>query len=109
VGTSRGILVAGGSYRGIVLSRMQGGRLAIVQHKTDEDLRNEMREAIKRVDDHWDDWKHTKSGNIYKLVRVAFEEATLSLVVCYYRANDPALCFTRPLDEFLAKFEKADK
>lgn len=47
--------------------------------------------------------KHQKTKNSYKVVTVALEEATLSPVVVY--EDSEGLVFTRPLDEFLRKFQ----
>jgi hypothetical protein len=49
-------------------------------------------------------WRHKATGNIYASFGVAYEEATLEHVVIYTR-GDIRVLWTRPLAEFMEKFE----
>lgn len=48
-------------------------------------------------------WKHVKSGNLYTINAVAYQEADMSLVVVY-APHDAGVMFTRPLTEFVERF-----
>ena len=51
--------------------------------------------------------RHKKSGAEYYVMQYSFIEATMELHVLYYSPNGDAsaINFSRPLDEFLEKFE----
>lgn len=49
---------------------------------------------------------HTKSGENYQLLFLAFEESTNDLVAIYVMSAMPWLKFTRPVDQFIEKFEE---
>lgn len=53
-------------------------------------------------------FKHRKSGREYYIMQYAFVEATMALHVLYYHpmGDESAINFSRPLDEFLEKFDK---
>lgn len=56
-------------------------------------------------------WQHNKYGAIYMTMGLAFEEATMDIVVVYQQASRPRpdlrnIVFTRPLADFLEKFTK---
>jgi hypothetical protein len=76
----------------------------VAQWLTDDELRHRMDDATRRLGG-WTQWVHVGTGGVYVVEGPAFEEATLGVVVIYHRGDAPALRFTRPIDEFLARFE----
>jgi hypothetical protein len=51
-------------------------------------------------------YRHRRSGELYVLIFVAFNERTNEAKACYGSAAIPALKFERPLSEFMASFEE---
>jgi len=49
---------------------------------------------------------HTKSGEAYQLLFFAFEEGSNDLVAVYVLCAMPWLKFTRPVAQFIEKFEE---
>lgn len=60
-------------------------------------------------------WRHRESGNVYVLLFVGVQEATLDYVAVYERVdiarcNGPAsMIWVRPLEEFLDRFENCNR
>ena len=84
-----------------------------MQTKSDQQLLGEMENAVGELgfdplNDPFNTFVHTTTGNRYRVARLAFEESTLRIVVVYFKAEagKTRIVFTRPIDEFLAKFEK---
>jgi hypothetical protein len=50
-------------------------------------------------------FRHIKSGDTYQLLFPAFDEATNEKLAIYVLVAMPWLKFTRPMTEFLEKFE----
>lgn len=55
-----------------------------------KDLQDETRATV---------WQHVKSGNVYKIQSIAFEEATLKMVIIYQ--GDDGISWSRPAREFM--------
>ena len=51
-------------------------------------------------------YRHKKSGAYYVPKLVALRETDLEPLVCYGRTDLPTVTFSRPLTEWLEKFEK---
>ena len=71
------------------------------------DLEKDLFEALQKLDLHTKGdkvVKHVKSGTLYYISSMAYEEATLTPVVVYADYDLASLKFTRPLDEFIEKF-----
>lgn len=51
-------------------------------------------------------YRHRRSGELYVLIFIAFNERNNEAKACYGSAALPALKFERPLSEFLASFEE---
>ena len=49
---------------------------------------------------------HVKSGNVYIVADIVFKEDDMSLLVVYYSPYLAEVSFTRPMTEFVEKFEK---
>lgn len=45
-------------------------------------------------------WRHKKTGNMYRIVRFGIIEKTLSPAVIYEPVEEPGALFVRPCDEF---------
>jgi hypothetical protein len=51
-------------------------------------------------------WRHVRSGNLYRIVRRAWEEATLDPQVVYEALEGGGFVWVRPLDAFNERFER---
>lgn len=52
------------------------------------------------------EYRHVKSDHIYVVADIVFREEDMELLVVYYDPyQEENISFTRPLDEFLSKFE----
>ncbi len=81
----------------------------MTEKKSMEELAGAIRE-LSQSHIHYDSrWKHTKSGNMYKVRGFTYNEADMNILVVYEPFNIydyiGDVSFARPVDEFLEKFE----
>lgn len=71
---------------------------------TDQQLTDTCRRAILRLEGV-NFWRHRNSGGCYVSLGVTLREEDLEPLVRYYPHGKRGFEFTRPIDEFLERFE----
>lgn len=74
------------------------------EHLSEEQMLSIINDAEQKVTVDFE-YVHKKTGNIYTVAGFVFIEKTMELFVTYYSPYSSQITFSRPVDEFLDKFE----
>lgn len=77
---------------------------------THTQLQDKLR-SVRHVVETLSLWRHRKSDRLYRVITVSLREADLEPLVTYYQfgaPQEPTVHFSRPLDEWLEKFEETE-